>query len=122
MKTVFCAIALAAFAVVPRANADVPPGPDSINGAFVRLMAHEATTLAASATAPDPDRMFERWVNRVARNEMSSAEASFARMIARTAEKPAPLTARGEPEPVARMIAAALQAQRAQAQAFASRN
>jgi hypothetical protein len=32
------------------------------------------------------------------------------------------LTARGEPEPLARMIAAALQAQRARTQAFASRN
>jgi hypothetical protein len=122
MKAVICTIAFAAFAVAPRAYADVPPGPDAINGAFVRMLGSEATTAAAVAATPDSDRMFERWVNRVARNEMSSAEAGFARMIARTAEKPAPLVARGEPEPLARMIAAALQAQGTQLQAFASRN
>jgi hypothetical protein len=122
MKTVICTIAFAAFAVVPRADADVPPGPDAINGAFVRMLGNEATTPVAVATTPASDRLFERWVNRVARNEMSSVDAGFARMIARTAETPAPLTARGEPEPLARMIAAALQAQRARTQAFASRN
>jgi hypothetical protein len=122
MKTVICTIAFAAFTVVPRADAEVPPGPDAINGAFVRLMANEATPPATAVPAPESERMFERWVNRVARNEMSSVEAGFARMIARTAEKPAPLVARGEPEPLARAIAAALQAQQVQAQVFASRD
>jgi hypothetical protein len=113
MKAVLCTIAIAVSSVAPQAHADVPPGPDAIHAAFVRLMAHEATTtaVAAVATTPDSDRVFERWVNRVARDEFSSVEAGFARMLARPDEAPARLIAHGEPDPVAVMIAGALQAQ-----------
>lgn len=121
MKAVICTIAFAACAVVHVARAGVPAGPDAVNGAFVRLFALEATTPALAAV-PDSERVFEHWVNRVARDETSSAEAGFAQMIARSAEKPAPLAARGEPEPLARMIASALQAQRSHGQTFVSRN
>lgn len=113
MKACVCTIAIAVSAVAPRAQADVPPGPDAIHGAFVRLMAHEATKtlVAAGATTPGSDRMFERRVNRLARNEMSSAEAGFVRMLARRDETPVPFIAHGHPDPVAVMIAGALQAQ-----------
>lgn len=122
MRAVICTFAMAVSAVAPRAYADVPPGPDAINGAFVRLLAPEAATATTTDALPDPDRAFEHWVNRVARNEMSSAEAGFAHMLARADEVPRPSLVSGEPDPVAVMIARALAAQQLDAQVLARRD
>ena len=48
----------------------------------------------------------------VARQDVGSLEAGFVHMLERTQEAPQPLAARGEPDPLAVMVASALQVQR----------
>lgn len=112
MRTTLCTLLMFAFAAA--AQAEVPPGPDAVNGAFARLLEHEpVTSLAPVASVGDEnDSYVEHWVNAIARQEMSSPEAGFVHMLARRDEDPTALLASGEPDPVALMISAALQAQR----------
>jgi hypothetical protein len=122
MKFVICTIALAASAITPGAHADVPRGPDAVNSAF-RMLAQEAI----SVTAPVPitgnsNRVFESWVNRATRNEVSSLEAGFAHMLARRDDAPTRLIVRGKPDPVALAIAETLRSQRVDAQRLALRD
>ena len=68
MKAAFCTLAMLVMSAP--AHAEVPPGPDSVNGAFERMLAHGR-------------------------------------------EEPRSLPVRGEPDPLATMIASALLAQHA---------
>ena len=111
MRTMLCAFAMLAVTTV--VHAEVPTGPDAINGAFTRMFEHEsATTMSSGAAVGEAsDFLFERWVNATARGEMSSLEAGFVHMLQRCADTPHALVARGEPDPLAVMVAATLQAQ-----------
>lgn len=92
MKSVICTITLVLGAIAPAAFGDVSPG---------------------SEPRSSSDGMIERWTDRATRNQISSPEAGFANMLARRDELPTRSLVRGEPNPVALKIAAALQAQRA---------
>ena len=123
MKFVICTIALAVSAITPEAHADVPRGPDQVNGAFVRMLAQEATSVTAQAAITgNSNRMFEGWVNRATRNEMSSLEAGFAHMLARCDDAPTRSIVRGNPDPVASVIAETLRSQRIDVQRLALRD
>jgi hypothetical protein len=112
MKHVICTIALAVSAI-SGAQAAVPHGPDAFNGAFVRMLGHEATSARdSSIVTNDSDRRFETWVNGAARNEVSSLEAGFARMLARADQVLTRSIVYGKPDPVAAKIAEALGSQR----------
>ena len=123
MKFVICTIALAVSVITPDAHADVPRGPDQVNTAFVRMLAQEATSVTAQAAITgNSNRMFEDWVNRATRNEMSSLEAGFAHMLARRDDTPTRSIVRGKPDPVASVIAETLRSQRVDAQRLALRD
>ena len=110
MRTAFCTMAMLAFAAT--AHAEVPQGPDSIQGAFARMLVHEPAALSP-ASANRAEIFVEHWVNSVARQDMSSPEAGFVRMLERTHDVPRPLVVRGEPDPLATMVASALRVQQA---------
>lgn len=111
MKTII--LAIAALTAPGLACADVPPGPDSLNGAFVRMLDHQPDRLEAIRPAGDDAAglRFERLVNAVARGDRSSLELGFTHMLARADHVPAALTVRGERDPIERLVTAALQAQ-----------
>lgn len=112
MRTAFCTLAM--LMISTSAHAEVPPGPDFINGAVERLLAHEPVALESQQPAGDQDEAFvEHWVNSAARQEFTSLEAGFVHTLVRSREAPRPLVVRGEPDPLATMIASALVAQRA---------
>lgn len=119
MKSMLCAFAMLAVTTV--AHAEVPTGPDAINGAFTRMVEHEsgATMPLGATVGHDGDFVFERWVNAAARGDMSSLEAGFSHMLQRCHEVPHPLAARGERDPLAVMVADALQAQQRTSQLHA---
>lgn len=96
------------------AGADVPTGPDSINGSFERMLAGVPGVTAPSGEARDneTDFQFERSVNAAVRGDMDGLVLGFANMLARVKEKPRALTVRGERDPVEVMVTEALQAQR----------
>ena len=110
-KTIY---ALAMLACATAARAEVPAGTDPIIGVFARMLEHEAfSTLSLNgAAAGENDDYFERWVNAAARNDRNSLEAGFTRMLERCDETPAASIVRGEPDPLAIMVAEALRAQR----------
>lgn len=110
MRTAFCTLAMLALAAT--AHAEVPQGPDAIHGAFARMLEHEPAALSP-ASANQGDGFVEHWVNSVARQDVCSLEAGFVRMLERAHEAPQPLAPRGEPDPLAVMVASALQVQRA---------
>jgi len=111
MKTII--LAIAALTAPGLACAGVPPGPDSLNGAFVRMFDHMPGRFKASPPANDDATgfRFEQFVNSTARGDTSSLELGFAHMLARTNDVPASLAVRGERDPVERLVTAALQAQ-----------
>ena len=92
MKSVICTITLVLGVIVPAAFGDASPRSDR-GSSSNNLLAH--------------------WTDRATRNQMSSLETGFASMLARRDELPTRSLVRGEPDPVASIIAAALQAQRA---------
>jgi hypothetical protein len=116
MRTAFCTMAMLAFAAT--AHAEVPQGPDAIHGAFARMLEHEPAALSAEAASQE-HAFVEHWVNSVARQDMSSLEAGFVHMLERTRDEPQSLVARGEPDPLATMVASALQVQQAGRQLLA---
>lgn len=111
MRSMLCTFAMWSLAAL--AHAEVPTGPDPVNGAFARMLDHEAvTTMPSGAAAGASDeRLFEQWVNAAARGEMSSLEAGFAHMLARCGTVQAAPPVRGEPDPLATMFAEALKEQ-----------
>lgn len=111
MKTIILAIAI--LAVPGLACADVPSGPDSLNGAFLRMFDRTPGRVSTvpSASADATGIQFERFVNSAARGDASSLELGFARMLARAKDVPAPLAVRGERDPVERFVTAALREQ-----------
>jgi len=111
MRTAFCTLAM--LVISTSAHGEVPQGPDAINGSFERLLAHEPGLPVLQQPAVERDDAFvERWVNAVARNEISGPEAGFVSMLARSREEPRLPVVRGEPDPLAAMIAATLESQR----------
>ena len=96
------------------ACADVPTGPDSINGAFERMLTGEpgTTALLGAACGNETDFQFERSVNAAVRGDSDGLAIGFANMLARVEETPRALTVRGERDPVEVMVTEALQAQR----------
>ena len=104
---------LVMLAVAATAHAEVPQGPDSVHGAFARMLAHEPAALSHASVNRD-DTFVEQWVNSVSRQEMGSLEAGFVHMLERSRDMPQPLMARGEPDPLATIVASALQAQQAE--------
>jgi hypothetical protein len=119
MRIMLCTFAMCSLATVTQAG--VPSGPDEINGAFARMLEHEAVaTMPSRANAGvSDDRLFERWVNTAARGETSSLEAGFARMLARCDEDQQAPPVRGERDPLAALFAEALQAQQRAGQRLA---
>ena len=94
MKSVICTVTLVFGAIAPAVHADATRGSQAASGSE-RLM-------------------LERWADRSTRNQMSSLEAGFANMLLRSRDDvPAASVVRGDPDPVAVRIAAALRAQRA---------
>lgn len=118
MRTALCTLAMLALAAT--AHAEVPQGPDAIHGAFARMLEHEPAALSP-ASANQGDGFVEHWVNSAARQDVGSFEAGFVHMLERIQDAPQPLVARGEPDPLAVMVASALQAQRAERQLLAGR-
>lgn len=118
MKTAFCTLAMLALAGT--AHAEVPQGPDAIHGAFARMLEHEPAALSPASANPN-DAFVEHWVNSVARQDGGSLEAGFIHMLERTHDAPQPLAARGEPDPLATMVASALQVQGTERQLLAGR-
>jgi hypothetical protein len=111
MRTTLCSLALLAIAAT--AHADVPRGPDSVHGAFARMLGHEPGALSP-ASADRDDAFVEYWVNSMARQELGNLEAGFVHMLERAHDAPRPLVARGEPDPLATMVASALRLQQAE--------
>lgn len=109
---------LAMLAVAATAHAGIPQGPDSVHGAFARMLVHEPDALSHASVSRD-DTFVEQWVNAVSRHEMGSLEAGFVHMLERSRDVPQPLPARGEPETLSVMVASALQAQQAEHQLLA---
>lgn len=111
MKTII--LAIATLAVPGLACAEVPAGPDSLHGAFVRMLDHQPAPFEANRPAGDDATgfQFERHVNAVARGDASSLELGFAHLLARADDVPPALTVRGERDPVERLVTAALRAQ-----------
>lgn len=108
MRTALCTFAMLAAAAT--LHAEVPQGPDAIHGAFARMLEHGPAALSPAA-ANQGSAFVEHWVNSEVRQDMGSPEAGFVHMLERTRDVPQPLLARGEPDPVATMVASALQAQ-----------
>ena len=108
-------IAVVAMAAASAAGPFEPAVADAVNGAFVRLLAHDPVPLAQDAgtrvTSDESDFLFERWVARAARGEMSGPERAFASMSERVAYVPAALKVRGEPDEVDRLVADVLRPQ-----------
>jgi hypothetical protein len=95
------------------ACADVPAGPDSVNGSFVRMLRHGPGVAPMRAIGGDStDLQFERWVNAAARGDTTSLEAGFANLLARADDAPTALPAHGVRDLIEVMITQALQAQR----------
>lgn len=118
MRTTLCTLAM--LVISASAHAEVPPGPDSINGAFERMLAHKPVALDSQQPAGGPGEAFvERWVNSAASQEFTSLESGFVHMLVRSREEPRPLVVHGEPDPLATTIAAALLVQRARQQQLA---
>ena len=111
MRTILTALATMTFAAA--VNAETPAESDAIQGAFDRMLTHEATPLPATHRdeVAAADRQIEHWVNAVARGESSSLELGFAHMLARADDVAPALVVRGEPDAVEVMVAAALQEQ-----------
>ncbi len=109
MRTSLCTLAMLALAAT--AQAEVPQGPDAIHGAFARMLEHEPVALSPTPANPH-DAFVERWVNSVTRQDMGSLEAGFVHMLERSRDVPQQLIARGDPDPLATLVASALQAQR----------
>jgi hypothetical protein len=116
MRTALCTFAMLASAATTHAG--VPQGPDAIHGAFARMLDHESAALSTAAANPDA-AFVEHWVNSASRRDMGSLEAGFVHMLERTRDVPQPLVARGEPDPLASLVAAALHVQQAECQRFA---
>lgn len=116
MRTALCTLAMLALAAT--AHAELPRGPDAIHGAFARMLEHEPAALSP-ASPTQGDGFVEHWVNSVARQDMGSHEAGFVHMLEHTRDVPLPLVARGEPDPLALMVASALQAQQGERWLFA---
>jgi hypothetical protein len=114
MKTTLCTLTM--LMLTTTAQAEVPDGPDAINGAFGRMLAHPPAELtdAGPVTSVAGDVEFERWVNAAARGEMSSLEAGFAHMLSRRDDVPRSVAAQGEPDAVALMVAEYLRQQQQQ--------
>jgi len=111
MRTTLCSLAMLAIAAT--AHAEVPRGPDSVHGAFARMLEHEPVALSPASANRD-DAFVEHWVNSVARQDLGSLEAGFVHMLERAQDAPRPLVVRGEPDPLATMVASALQVQQAE--------
>ena len=103
------------------ACADVPAGPDAVNGSFVRMLKHGPGIAVRSVAGGDvTDFQFEQTVNALGRGDTSSLEAGFANLLARADDAPPALPSRGERDPVAVMVTQALQAQRLTVQRHAA--
>jgi len=119
MKTEFCTLVM--LVISTSAYADIPQGPDAVNGSFERMLAHEPGLPALQQPVADRDDAFvERWVNAVARNEFPGPEAGFVHMLVRSREEPRLTVVRAEPDPLATMIAASLELQRVRHERLAS--
>lgn len=111
VKTVL--LAVMSMSVSGLAVADVPAGPDAINGSFVRMLEFAPGVPGNTSTAVSnaDDFQFDQWVNSIARGDQSSLEAGFAHLL-RTPEPCPPARAvRGEPDAVAVMVAELLRNQ-----------
>jgi hypothetical protein len=106
-------VTIAMMMVTGASSAEVYAANDAINGAFGRMLAHEAIPLASARQTVDDasDFQFDRRVNAVVRGEVSSLELGFAHMLERVDDAPAALTVRGEPDAVELMVATALRLQ-----------
>ena len=119
MKTEFCTLVM--LVISTSAYADIPQGPEAVNGSFERMLAHEPGLPALQQPVADRDDAFvERWVNAVARNEFTGPEAGFVHMLVRSREEPRLTVVRAEPDPLATMIAASLELQRVRHERLAS--
>ena len=119
MKTEFCTLVM--LVISTSAYADIPQGPEAVNGSFERMLAHEPGLPALQQPVADRDDAFvERWVNAVARNEFPGPEAGFVHMLVRSREEPRLTVVRAEPDPLATMIAASLELQRVRHERLAS--
>jgi hypothetical protein len=77
------------------------------------MLEHEPVALSPASANRD-DAFVEHWVNSVARQDLGSLEAGFVHMLERAQDAPRPLVVRGEPDPLATMVASALQVQQAE--------
>lgn len=121
MKTTLCTLTM--LMLTATTQAEVPDGPDAINGAFGRMLAQPTAgvTNAGPVTSVANDVGFELWVNAAARGDMSSLEAGFAHMLSRRENAPRPVAAQGEPDAVALMVAEYLRQQRQSVERVATR-
>lgn len=111
MKTLMLAAVMITFSGL--ACADVPAGPDTVNGSFVRMLKHGPGVAPMSAADGDvTDSQFEQTVNALGRGDTSTLAAGFANLLARADDAPPALASRGERDPVEVMVTSALQAQR----------
>lgn len=111
MKTVL--LALASMAASGLAVAEVPAGPDPINGSFVRMLEFSPVVPANRPTGVSnaSDFQFDHWVNRIARGDQSSLEAGFAHLLRDSESCPPTRMVLGEPDPIAVMVAELLRSQ-----------
>ena len=81
MKTILLASVMLAFSTVGRA--DVPDGPDAVNGSFARMLAHgRSVALAGEVDRSAGYSEFERIVNAAARGDLSRVEAVLSNSVA----------------------------------------
>lgn len=111
MKTVL--LAVVSMTVSGLAIADVPAGPDAINGSFVRMLEFAPGVPGNTSTAVSSvdDFQFDQWVNSIARGDQSSLEAGFAHLLRTPVQCPPARTVHGEPDAVAVMVAELLRNQ-----------
>ena len=104
------------------AAAEVPEGPDAVNGAFVRLLDHSpaapAATRASGASAGA--EWVTAWVSAAARGDTDPAAAGFTHMLARCHDAPAPLPLAGETDAVATLVRESLRMQATEGVAYAA--
>lgn len=103
-------------------TAEVPAGPDEVNGAFVRLLDHAPAALPASraSDARAREEWVAAWVNAAARGDADPAAAGFTHLLARGHDAAAPLPVAGEPDAVATRVRESLRMQAAEGVAYAA--